>query len=62
MKNRKNKKSLGMSTLEYAAGAAIIITIVWLGMKSFGTGMNEFLNGVANWASQEGTIVGNSSH
>ena len=51
-----------MSTLEYAAGAAIIITIVWLGMKSFGTGMNDFLNGVANWASTEGSIVRDSAH
>ena len=34
----------------------------WLGMKSFGTGMNDFLNGVANWASTEGNIVKNSVH
>lgn len=57
----KNKQK-GLSTLEYCAVAAIIITITWVGMRAFGVGMQEYLQGIADWATEEGNIVRNSNH
>lgn len=58
----KKKKNRGLSTLEYCAVAAIIITITWLGMKAFGVGMQAYLSGIAEWATREGQIVRGSGH
>lgn len=59
---RKRNSQRGLSTLEYCAVAAIIITITWFGMRTLGTGLRDYLEGIAEWATEEGDIVRDQGH
>ena len=49
---RKNNEK-GFTLLEYCAGAAVLLTIVWAALTALGTNMSTFLNAVGSWASSQ---------
>jgi hypothetical protein len=54
-KNRysKFKAEQGYSLLEYAAGAAIIMGILYFSLNAMGTGVKDLMQSVGTWASQQ---------
>lgn len=56
---RIRRRQAGFTLLEYAAGAAVLLGVVWAGMNAMGTGVNNLLSSVGSWAdSQAGQIGG----
>lgn len=43
----------GFTLLEYCAGAAVLLTIVWLGLTTMGTGVQTLLIRIGDWATAE---------
>ena len=54
----KNKKQKGFTLLEYAAGAVIILTVVYGGLNLMGTGLSTFFGDIGSWASGKGSSIG----
>lgn len=52
VRNRKisSKNERGLSMLEYAAAAAVLMTIIYVGLSTFGNGMQTFYNELGQWA------------
>lgn len=49
-RNKKNRRSeSGLSMLEYAAGAAVLIGIVYIAMNTFGQSLGGFIDGLSTW-------------
>ena len=61
MKNRlfgiKRRDQRGITLLEYCAGAAILLGIIWGAMSLLGTNVNRLLSSVAGWASREADTI-----
>jgi len=49
----------GLSLLEYAAGAAVIASIVFFGMQAFGTSVSGFFTALGGWATARGAQASN---
>lgn len=47
---RNAKKQKGITLLEYTAGAAIIIGLVWGAMSLMGDSLNHVFTNIGNWA------------
>ncbi len=45
----KGNGESGLSMLEYAAGAAVLIGIVYLSMNIFGQSLGGFIDGLSDW-------------
>ena len=54
MELNKQKKQTrlerGLSMLEYAAAAAVLMTIIYVGLSAFGNGISNFYSNLGNWA------------
>ena len=59
-RNRKNNRR-GYTLLEYSAGAAILMGILYTGLNSMGTGIKDLLNGVGVWATAQKDNLNNGS-
>ena len=57
---RKNSER-GFTLLEYCAGAAVLLTIVWAALTALGTNMSTFLNAVGSWATTQAVKVNSNS-
>lgn len=53
----KNRSSRGYALLEYCAGAAVIAGVVWGAVTFLGSGMDEFLRSLGDWAKARATDV-----
>lgn len=51
---RKAKNEEGFTLLEYAAGAAVILTLVVVGLNAMGTNLSGFFTNVGTWAANSG--------
>ena len=51
----------GFTLLEYCAGAAVLLTIVWTALTTLGGNMSTFLGAVGSWASGEASKISTSS-
>ena len=58
MRSNKNNQK-GITLLEYTAGAAIIIGIVWAAMFSMGNELNNVFANIATWAGSRANQIGN---
>jgi len=47
---RLRNSERGYALLEYCAGAAVIIAIVWVALQAMGTNMSELLTAIGEWA------------
>ena len=46
----RTKKERGFALLEYCAGAAVILVIVWAALNTLGTNMTDLLDSIGTWA------------
>ena len=59
MKKRENQK--GITLLEYTAGAAIIIGLVWGAMSAMGTSLEHVFNSIGVWAQTRADDINKSN-
>ena len=52
---RGKKGERGLSLLEYAAGAAVIASVVFAAMGVFGNGVSGFFGGLTTWLNARAT-------
>lgn len=45
------KDESGFTLLEYCAGAAVLVAIVYVGLELLGTNLSEFFVGLGQWVS-----------
>lgn len=45
----KKNKQKGMTLLEYCAGAAVILGVVFVAFQTLGDSMQTFFDGVSSW-------------
>ena len=57
--NRKDDR--GYALLEYCAGAAIIIGVLWGALVSLGTNMSSLINNIGGWAAARAQEVSSGS-
>jgi hypothetical protein len=48
----RSARQRGYTLLEYAAGAAILMGILYVGMQSLGGGIQSLLQEIGTWASE----------
>ena len=53
----KRRDQRGITLLEYCAGAAILLGIIWGAMSLLGTNVSKLLASVAGWADREATTI-----
>ena len=54
----KNQKERGFALLEYVAGAAVLLGIVYAAFSAMGGGFNTFFTSLGTWATGRATAVG----
>lgn len=59
MKKLKAKLQKGFTLLEYCAGAAVLMIIVYIAMRNFGFSIQAFLNSLGQWATDRGNDINN---
>ncbi len=47
---RRGSDESGFTLLEYCAGAAVIIGVVWVALDTMGGNLGDFLKAVGDWA------------
>jgi hypothetical protein len=47
---QKIKKQRGYTLLEYAAGAAVLMGLLYLGVQAMGGGIQDLLTSIGEWA------------
>ena len=50
-----NKTIKGFTLLEYAAGAAVILTVVMVGLNAMGGNLSTFFTNLGTWATNAGS-------
>jgi len=50
IKKIRNGKEEGFTLLEYVAGAAVILSVVMIGLNAMGGGLSAFFTNVGTWA------------
>jgi Flp pilus assembly pilin Flp len=50
MRTSKNKGEKGYTLLEYCAGAAIIVTVLYTALNGLGDQLSSFLGNIGTWA------------
>ena len=58
--NKRKRDQEGFTLLEYCAGAAIILSIIWIGLNTLGGSMQNMLNNIAGWLDRRGNTVNNN--
>ncbi len=54
---KKSRREQGYTLLEYCAGAAIIIGVVWGALNTLGGNMAALIGNIATWASDRGQDI-----
>lgn len=52
---RRNRKQSGYTLLEYAAGAALLMGVLYVGLRALGGSLEGLLTSIANFAQRRGT-------
>jgi Flp pilus assembly pilin Flp len=50
MREKKNNRQKGYTLLEYCAGAAIIVTVLYTALNGLGDQLSSFLGNIGTWA------------
>jgi hypothetical protein len=50
MATGSSRRQRGFTLLEYCAGAAVLIAVVYVGMEQFGAGLKEYFEALGAWA------------
>jgi hypothetical protein len=55
-KNKRKKcQEAGFTLLEYAAGAAVLMGILYVGVRTMGYGIQDLMGSVGKWANERST-------
>ena len=54
---RRGSNESGFTLLEYCAGAAVIVGIIWASLSALGTNLKGFLGSLSTWVSARNTAV-----
>lgn len=57
MRTAKNKHQKGYTLLEYCAGAAIVVTVLYGALDTLGGNVSKFLGGIGTWAAAKGDAI-----
>ena len=57
LRKATERKELGFTLLEYCAGAAVILIIVWVALQALGGSVSGLLTAIANWADRQTEVV-----
>lgn len=57
---RNLKKQRGLALLEYCAGAAVIVAVIWAAMNTMGTDLSELFGRIGDWA--DGQLPGDGGN
>ena len=57
----RNNSEKGFTLLEYCAGAAVLLTIVWAALTALGGNMKTFLDSIGSWATRQATAIDSNS-
>ena len=49
-KSSKTSREAGFTLLEYCAGAAVVIAVIWVGFRAMGDDIGDYLKGIGEWA------------
>ena len=60
-RNDKNRSERGYTLLEYCAGAALIVGVIWVALSALGTNLETLLGDVGTWATNRSTEMTNPS-
>jgi hypothetical protein len=58
---KKNKKQKGFTLLEYTAGAAVIIGVVWVAVNAMGGSLRDVFDAISRWANGRVSQIDNGS-
>ena len=47
------KKQKGYTLLEYAAGATVLMSLLYGGLNAMGNGIQDLMAGIGTWAAQQ---------
>lgn len=54
---RRNGKESGFALLEYAAGAAVVVGVLYVALNALGTSTSTYLDAVGDWLDRRTTAV-----
>ena len=54
------KKEGGFALLEYCAGAAVILVVLWAAVNTMGDNISTLLSSIGNWATQRAGEIDSS--
>ena len=57
----RHKRCAGYALLEYAAGAAILLGVFYVGVRALGGGVSDLLTNVGDWARARSSDLNQSS-
>lgn len=55
--SRRNRNESGFALLEYAAGAAVVVGVMYVALNALGTSTSTYLGAVGNWLERRTTAV-----
>lgn len=58
---RRARSERGLSLLEYAAGATVLITIVYVGMTALGENIDAYLDAIGAWTQGEAAEIADNT-
>lgn len=57
-KHHRNQK--GYTLLEYAAGATVLLALLYAGLNTMGTGIKDLMGGIGTWAAAQSASLPNN--
>ncbi len=57
----KKRNEKGFTLLEYCAGAAVILVLVWTALQTMGGNLSDLLNSIGAWAETRSTEIDSTS-
>ena len=56
---RRNRNESGFALLEYAAGAAVVVSVLYVALTALGTSTSTYLGAIGDWLGRRTTDVNN---
>jgi hypothetical protein len=57
-KHHRNQR--GYTLLEYAAGATVLLALLYAGLNTMGTGIKDLMGGIGTWAAAQSASLPNN--
>ena len=57
LNGRGRRKERGFTLLEYCAGAAVLLIIIWVAMRSMGNQVGGLLEEIGQWSTKQAQLI-----